>query len=353
VPQISRYANTQNRIQDSDFSANDPWHTQIERLSRSMWTQPTEGAPRGTRWFYERSRGQYADELAGAPTQAGKKKFRAENPAAQKFTKTDLAKFVLSWDQHPHMVSRGAQKGFKFFTDQLGSTARTTPAETDFQRIVALGVIFHAAERLYGEMGFQGFRAQVVTYAVARLSYECQKRFDAEWIWKRQRVPDEYTAALKYILTGVREIVLNPPRTQKNSTEWSKKPECWTAVLQAPISTGIERSETDNTPARRAEPGILATATPEEKQLVAAAVDVPSETWFGVAKWAKETASLQVYQRKIAFSLGQLAGRAKPPTVKQARQGRLLLLEALRVGFAHAQLSEETVEALRNIPDSV
>lgn len=353
VPQISRYANTQNKIQDSDFSANDPWHTQIERLSRSVWTQPTEEAPRGSRWFYERSRGQYKDELAAAPTQAGKKKFRAENPPSQKLTKTDLAKFVLSWDQHPHMVSRGAQKGFKFFTDQLGSTARTTPAEADFQRIVAMAVIFRAAEDLYSEMGFQGFRAQVVTHSVARLSYDLQKRLDVDWMWKRQRVPDECIAALKYILTGVRDIILNPPRTQKNSTEWAKKPECWTAVLQAPISTGIQRPVVDDMPTRRPDPGILAAVTPEEQQLIAATISVPAEIWFSVAKWAKDTASLQVYQRKIAFSLGQLAGRGKPPSVKQSRQGLKLLLEAIRVGFSHPQLSEDITDGLRRVPESV
>jgi hypothetical protein len=56
---ISKYANTQNRIQEADFSANHPWHIALERLSRSTWTAPMPDFPRGTRWYYERSRGQY------------------------------------------------------------------------------------------------------------------------------------------------------------------------------------------------------------------------------------------------------------------------------------------------------
>ena len=59
VPLISKFANTQNRIQEADFSANHPWHIALERLSRTTWTRPAEGAPRGTRWYYERTRGQY------------------------------------------------------------------------------------------------------------------------------------------------------------------------------------------------------------------------------------------------------------------------------------------------------
>src|SRR5207249_354780 len=76
VPLISKYANTQNRIQEADFSANHPWHIALERLSRATWTRPTEIAPRGTRWYYERSRGQYADEVAAQATPAGRRALR-------------------------------------------------------------------------------------------------------------------------------------------------------------------------------------------------------------------------------------------------------------------------------------
>ena len=74
VPLISKHANTQNRIQEADFSANHPWHIQVEKLSRNTWTWPTNEAPRGTRWYYERSRGQYRDELGAQTTPAARKR---------------------------------------------------------------------------------------------------------------------------------------------------------------------------------------------------------------------------------------------------------------------------------------
>ena len=49
VPKISQYANTQNVIQMADFSANDPFHVEIERLSQTIWCPGEQG-----RWFYER-----------------------------------------------------------------------------------------------------------------------------------------------------------------------------------------------------------------------------------------------------------------------------------------------------------
>lgn len=61
VPQISACANTQNKVQLADFSANDEFHQAIESLSRTVWAPAKTGGEQQTKWFYERARGQYAD----------------------------------------------------------------------------------------------------------------------------------------------------------------------------------------------------------------------------------------------------------------------------------------------------
>lgn len=223
VPRISKYANTQNRIQESDFDANHRWHIAMERLSRSTWTAPTAESPHGTRWFYERSRGQYADELAKETTTAGRKKFRSENPSSQKFTKTDLAKFSMSWKRHPQIVSLGAQKCFARFMVNLSREAPPDPTEKEFKHIIALGILFKTAEKLYGSLGFTGYRANVVTYAIARLSCDMAAQLPFDEIWTSKSVPQEICDALKLLLTGIREEIIDrrPPNT--NISEWCKK----------------------------------------------------------------------------------------------------------------------------------
>jgi hypothetical protein len=345
VPQISRCANTQNRIQDSDFSANDPWHIAIERLSRNTWTRATSGAPRGTRWFYERSRGQYSDALASSQTPAGRRQFRSENPSFSKFTKTDLAKFILSWDQYPAVVSRGAQKCFMYFASQLAQTPRRSPEEADFKRIVALGVLFRNAEKLYSEMGFQGYRANVVTYSVARLSHECGRNIDADAIWKEQSIPDSLLNALKVIIPGVRDVITSPPSSQRNVTEWCKKDECWSAVLRRPIQVELGTS-----PQQQATGFLAATApalTSEEQHLIDAVRRVLPDVWYSISAWAKRTSTLLPWQRSLAYSLGRLGG-AKAPSIKQAVQGRKLLLDANRLGFVHDGLTSDLITLLEN-----
>jgi len=59
VGRIAEYANTQNRISASDLSSNREFHVLLEKLSRTTWAPPKVGENYQTRWFYERSRGQY------------------------------------------------------------------------------------------------------------------------------------------------------------------------------------------------------------------------------------------------------------------------------------------------------
>ncbi|MCK4828624.1 AIPR family protein, partial [bacterium] len=111
VPKISRFSNTQNRVSEADFSSRDPFHVEIQRLSESIWIPGEQ-----SRWFYERARGGYYETKArNATTLAKKRQFESVVPTSQKFTKTDLAKYINSWDMIPDVVSLGAQKNFIHF----------------------------------------------------------------------------------------------------------------------------------------------------------------------------------------------------------------------------------------------
>lgn len=89
VPRISAFANTQNKVQVADFSANDPYHRRVEELSRTIWTPAVNGL-KPINWFYERARGQYADMLSRETTTLRRKQYKETHPV---FTKTDLAKY--------------------------------------------------------------------------------------------------------------------------------------------------------------------------------------------------------------------------------------------------------------------
>jgi len=328
VPLISRYANTQNKVQEADYSANDPWHIGLERLSRSTWTPATPTAPRGTRWFYERSRGQYAVALAAEATASARRQFRLENPPRQRITKTDVAKYALSWDELPHIVSLGAQKCFAAFSKELLNQHRPEPDAFEFQRVVGQGILFRMVEKLYGELGFQGYRANVVTYTVARLSVEVERQLPWEEFWKSQSIPPRLERALRIVIQGVRSVIFSEDRSTRNISEWSKRPECWNRVKA--LQLDVDLSEYI---ARAPSTGDQAAATAAPTQLQIACLAVPAEVWFRTSKWAKEAAVLQGWQRSIAYSVGRVIARSATPSDKQAKQAVILLAEALRAGF--------------------
>lgn len=100
---ISQYANSQNKINMSDFNANDPYHVKMEQISRTTFIPVARG--KGTeQWFYERARGQYLVELNRQLTPAAKRQFKERCPRSRCISKTVAAKCVMAWLGYPDIV---------------------------------------------------------------------------------------------------------------------------------------------------------------------------------------------------------------------------------------------------------
>ena len=341
VPLISRYANSQNRVNEADFSANDPFHVRMEELSRTVWAPATDGTQRQTRWFYERARGQYSDAVARQGTPARVRQFRADHPNAQRFTKTDLAKFENTWDQLPHLVSLGAQKNFGEFTVRLAGRGNPSPDQRFFQRHVAKAILFRRTERLVSAQNYGGYRANIVTYTLAYLCHATSSHINLDAIWERQGISEGLQDAIVAVSRRVHESITNPPHG-RNVTEWCKRAACWERIRQMEIDLPSSLSEELAEGPVAAAPGRAASSdrsssierdTPEERELIVRAAGVGTDTWFEVSIWAKETGNLAPWQRSLAFSLGRLSSRGREPSRKQAKQGLLLLEEAQRLGY--------------------
>jgi hypothetical protein len=229
VPLISRYANSQNTVNEADFSANHPFHVEIEKLSRAIWAPAVDGTQRQTRWFYERARGQYQDALSRAGTPARQRQFKETHPAAQRFAKTDLAKFEMAWDCLPDLVSLGAQKCFREFTIRLTDRADQSVDQTYFANLIAKAILFRRTEKLVSTLQLGGYRANVVAYVVALLSRRSRQHLDLAAIWRHQRLSANLEDAILDLAPRVHGILLGAPGNG-NVTEWAKKPGCWERV---------------------------------------------------------------------------------------------------------------------------
>jgi hypothetical protein len=238
VPRISEYANTQNRVAAADFFSNHPFHVRMADFSRRMWAPAQKGAQRETKWFYERVRGQYIDAQSKF-TRGEQRRFLAEHPKLQMFTKTDLAKFENVFDDHPRWVNLGSQRNFAQYALRIGKEwekSSTAFNEHYFRRIVARAIIFRYTEKLVSQQSWYlgGYRANIVSYAIASIG-EVSRRCGGElhWhrIWQNQGVFESLDVSLSIASKLVNEDIMNPPPGISNISEWCKKEACWARIF--------------------------------------------------------------------------------------------------------------------------
>ena len=336
VPEISRFSNTQNKVTVVDFSSNDPFHVELEKLTRTLWAPAVAGTGQETKWFYERARGQYADALGRERTPARQRAFKLQYPLRQKFLKTDVAKWQQSWAQKPWMVSRGAEKNFRAFMAELDGATPTS--DLDYvKRLLAKGILFRATERVVTEQAFGGYRANIVTYAIAKLAHATGGRLDFDRIWRDQYISDATIESLAEISRLVNKVITQPSGGT-HVGEWTKKEACWARVSEADWSPpralaaelpAVSEAADTATAGRRSGPTVAAAAG----EAAARVASVSPETWFALSHWARETGNLTPFQRSLAYSLGRLAGRGGAPSEKQVKHGVVILDDARALGF--------------------
>lgn len=239
VSDISRYANSQNAVRQSDLSANKPFHVEIEKISRTVY------CPDGvSQWFYERAAGSYNTLLAREGTTPAKlKKIKEAIPTSRRLTKTDLAKYLNAWDQKPDVVSLGSQKNFDRFMASLvapeGQEVKL-PSTADFKAMIAKARIYRDAQKQIRPM-FQAFQANITAYTVSVISMLIGSKIDLDRIWNNQAISPELHRQMEVWARQVSEI-LHESAGGRMVSEWAKKTECKEAVFAAsysPVEKGI------------------------------------------------------------------------------------------------------------------
>lgn len=328
VSNISRFSNSQNKVSDADFDANSKFHVMLQDFSRKIWTPDASSM-----WFYERARGQYADEKAKCTTPKSKRDFIKKYPSQQKFTKTDLAKYINTWEQLPYYVSRGNEKNFRQFTIRLMEMRNFIPDELFYKRLIAKAIIFKSAEKIVSAQGVHGYRANVVAYTIALLLHKIECRINLDQIWKEQRISNSLAAVIDSLSKLVRERIL-ADAAGKNVTEWCKREKCWESVLQLDVEVSDDLDAELLTSTGRI-PNMFddTELTAEQQSQIESTKAVSAEKWKEISVWGKQTDRLTAWQRSFAFSIGRQLGLGKDPTAKQAKYAVEIINLVKKSGF--------------------
>jgi hypothetical protein len=174
-----------------------------------------------------------------------------------------------------------------------------------------------------------------------------QRRLPWKEIWDKQAIPKNLVQPLKTILAAAYRVIVHPPGG-RNITEWCKRPECWSTVLELDLKLALP------TPSEQDDSSETEGATPlttVERAVVDVVKRVHPEIWLNLAAWAKSTQSLTVIQRKVAVALGKQALTGKLNR-KLAKDGGPLLLRAVNLGWVHPKLSKELTAQLQSTTEN-
>ena len=243
VSDISKYANTQNKVNNADFSANNSILVELEKVSRYVMTPITSERSMQTYWFFERARSQYKNiRQKEGFTKSRQKAFDLKYPKNQMFTKVELAKYINCYEEvyegsklviAPHIVVRGSEKNYaQFIAKNLPSSAKKV-TNVYFEDTIAKAILFKAADQLYGTKrtgnNIGELKSVVVPYTIGLISNLTSGRINLYRIWKNQKVSDALAKLIYSLMQQVNPFIIKKSPSN-NFLEWAKKEECWLAV---------------------------------------------------------------------------------------------------------------------------
>lgn len=317
VASISRAANRQNTVQLADFSANDPFHTQIETLANGTWLDNGKG-----RWFYERARGSYlAAEQKAAYRKSERNAFRIQTPKNRRFGKLDVSRCLSAWSGQPHRVCLGGQKCFQYFMQKMKDEVSPGLTADWFKRLVAILIFYRSAERVVRAAKFPAYAAQIVAYTIAAVSHRTGGRIDFGQIWIRQGISPQLED-LVGTWAAQMDKMLRSSAGQRNPSEWFKKEECWTELraklpaLHDPLPPELSSS---TALAQNAAPS--ADISVEDYDRIARCMQIESAVWLEVAERGQQAELFHWRVAGICRTLASYAagGWTRKPSIKQSR----------------------------------
>ena len=150
APRIAEFANKQSVVRDTDIASTIRFISN-SRHFRKLYAPVSGGVQVETKWYFERLRNQYANEVLLLPTTQRKRQFEAQYPRNQKFDKTLLSKAWGAWYQEPEEVCQGNEKYHEVFVSNIDRDNRKfdqNNPEGSFKRLVALVILRKSTYRL-------------------------------------------------------------------------------------------------------------------------------------------------------------------------------------------------------------
>jgi hypothetical protein len=203
VPNISRYANSQNKVSELDLSSNNAFLIKLEELSRTTYAIDPEDRNKQSIWFFERVKGQYKESLNKEPTVGKQRAFKLKYPTSQKVLKSEVSKYMNIFNRIPYHVSKGAQKNYNIYLREAEKEfKKNKPTRVMWEDIVANALLFKATDKLFGRknqnpIGDTNIKSHTVAYTLSLFHHLTDGKTDLGKIWNKQAIDEAFEIELK------------------------------------------------------------------------------------------------------------------------------------------------------------
>lgn len=315
IKHISKFANTQNKINDADLSANDPVLVEIEKISRDMLTPITLSTNYQHYWFFDRISRQYDNLMTqNSRTKSGKKAFLMKYPKSCKFTKYELAKYYNSFYElidngrviiGPHCVVDGNEVNFRAFRDYVMPSLEVD--RIFYEDLIAKAILFKEVDRRHGTKRGKNppigdMKQVLVPYSIALLKIATKDCLDLGKIWRNQKISNELSDYMYNLMVQLNIFLIEKsPRT--NIIEWATKEECWKLVkneFPLPDCTLIsnEIASFTSIEERYSKNFLL-----NHEAAISLIKSINSEIWLTISEWGKDSGCLSLQDQNTSKNI--------------------------------------------------
>src|SRR5207248_7788530 len=85
-------------------------------------------------------------------------------------------------------------------------------------------------DKIVARHQFGGYKANIVTYTIAKLVTATAGRVDLDRIWREQTLSPALTAAIAELSVLAQKVITSPPGGRTHVGEWAKRPESRTEL---------------------------------------------------------------------------------------------------------------------------
>ncbi len=348
-PLITKYSNTQTKIDPSDYSTNNPFNQKLQELSRTLIAPDVEEKGNISHWYYERVSGQYDQDLNRIKDKLDKDKFKSENPISQRFDKKDLGRVYTAWHQHPDISILGPQKCYPEFIKKFENTV---PDNIFFEDFVATLIIFRYMEKKNPVfLEFHQLKAQMTVYTLAMLYHVTNGNISLYKIWQNQDMSDNLKAFVNNLAKQLYEKLSADKPDTVTFRDFCKSAKTWEATkkytFNLDISSITNDFKTKNEDVARKEMGRNITEN-ERKDVERLGV----QFWDGLSRLDTELFTELEYQ--LMQQIVQSFTTGKQLTPVQIYEGKQLIKKFEESGISKEDImNKSTIKSSRKEKDSV